>query len=589
MAAIAWSYVPFIADDALISFRYSRQLLDGHGLTFTTGEHVEGYSNLLWVLLVAAGGLLSRDLILVGRVLGLVCVAAACVAIGWTCQLRSRRWTAAACAGLFTIAFSRGAALWAIGGLEQALQIGLLAWAIALVAGRHAEGDVAADDVPMAASGLLALLVLTRPDGALFCVLMAIGLAITHGPSARTLRGVLRLAWLPAIAWLGQEAFRLVYYHDWLPNTAYVKLGASTNRFVEGVQYLGKALAWYSPIVLIAAIGLFNAGFRRQRAQIIPLIVAVGWCAYVVFIGGDIFPGHRHFMPVVVCLAFLIIATWRGSEARLPRAVLAVALVVVGAVYPIVQYRDPANFHGYVERWEWDCGLIASDLRQVFEKKQPLVAVDALGCNGYFSTLPMLDMLGLADRYIAHHRPADFGEGQLGHELGDEHYVLSREPDLVVFGTNGGREGVYPAGKRLVALPEFQRQYSLVEMHVFGIPDPVTIWARWTSPRIGVTRTANEVRIPGYLVATPGAAMAMRLRDAFVARISAGRTVTFRLDSLPPGPGPWTARATGRGEIHAVVEGSAVKVTTGANDVEVSEVVLTTPYSTAGFRATGQR
>jgi hypothetical protein len=36
--------LPFLADDALISLRYAARLLDGHGLTWTDGETVEGYS-----------------------------------------------------------------------------------------------------------------------------------------------------------------------------------------------------------------------------------------------------------------------------------------------------------------------------------------------------------------------------------------------------------------------------------------------------------------------------------------------------------------------------------------------------------------
>jgi arabinofuranosyltransferase len=69
LLAIAWHYVPFVADDALISYRYSERLLAGQGLTYTDGERVEGYSNLLWVLLVAAGGWMSSYLILVGRII----------------------------------------------------------------------------------------------------------------------------------------------------------------------------------------------------------------------------------------------------------------------------------------------------------------------------------------------------------------------------------------------------------------------------------------------------------------------------------------------------------------------------------------
>ena len=43
-----------LVDDAFISFRYARNLVDGNGLVFNVGERVEGYTNFLWVMLVAA-------------------------------------------------------------------------------------------------------------------------------------------------------------------------------------------------------------------------------------------------------------------------------------------------------------------------------------------------------------------------------------------------------------------------------------------------------------------------------------------------------------------------------------------------------
>ena len=50
LASVAW----FLCDDAFISFRYVRNLVEGHGLVFNIGERVEGYSNFLWVLELAA-------------------------------------------------------------------------------------------------------------------------------------------------------------------------------------------------------------------------------------------------------------------------------------------------------------------------------------------------------------------------------------------------------------------------------------------------------------------------------------------------------------------------------------------------------
>ena len=50
LASVAW----FLTDDAFISFRYTRNLLEGHGLVFNPGERVEGYTNFLWILELAA-------------------------------------------------------------------------------------------------------------------------------------------------------------------------------------------------------------------------------------------------------------------------------------------------------------------------------------------------------------------------------------------------------------------------------------------------------------------------------------------------------------------------------------------------------
>src|SRR5262245_20471697 len=54
-----WRYA-FLCDDAFISFRYARNLAQGYGLVFNPGfERVEGYSNFLWVIILALGQFLG--------------------------------------------------------------------------------------------------------------------------------------------------------------------------------------------------------------------------------------------------------------------------------------------------------------------------------------------------------------------------------------------------------------------------------------------------------------------------------------------------------------------------------------------------
>ena len=68
------SHYWFLSDDCYISFRYARNLVEGHGLVYNPGERVEGFSNPLWVLLLACGHLLTAvDTPTLARLLGLSC------------------------------------------------------------------------------------------------------------------------------------------------------------------------------------------------------------------------------------------------------------------------------------------------------------------------------------------------------------------------------------------------------------------------------------------------------------------------------------------------------------------------------------
>ena len=605
LLTIARGYLPFVADDALISFGYSERLLDGKGLTFTDGERVEGYSNLLWVLIVAAGGLFTSDLILVGRVAGTIGMSVTLAAL--LPVLRAPATPAAAggvsalttvipaLAGLSVLALSDGIAIWAIGGLEQAIQTPLLAWALSLLIVQRTSPSPSST-VPLAAGVLLALLVWTRPDGALFVALAAAALVAVHGFSRATLRGILRLAALPALAWLAQLAFRVVYYNDWIPNTAYAKIALSSTHVLHGLHYIGASLWSHAAIVIAAAAGLVFARPFRRREIVLPLVVAIGWTAYVISVGGDIFPGHRHFLPVLVCLAFLVAVTWRQGFGRLPLAAQLAVLVVLGAIHVRQQRADQLNQLARTERFEWDCGAVMSSLRTAFTSTQPLIAAEAVGCVGYFGKLPTLDMMGLTDRYLAHHPPAGFGGGFIGHELGDGRYVLSRSPDIVSTCVPGAQPiPCYRSSQEMFALPEFQQRYALVAMHRPEISIRPYLWFDTTSPRLGVIRTDREIRLPGFLFAAPDVGYVTFSREGkLVARLYTETVATLdkhailREGSLPSGrlsagrlpsgllpAGSWTGRAIASQPMEVKVDGSSIRVTTGLQGGELTEVVLT--------------
>ena len=566
--AHARSFYPFFADDSFISLQYSRRLLDGAGLTFADGEWVEGYSNLLWVLLVAAGGALGMDLVDAARMFGFLGMFAA-IAV-----LAVRFWdengvSTAAIAGF--LACSGSMAVWAIGGLEQGLLAGLLAVAFASSWSLLRPSPSALDiGVPGAA---LALVCITRPDGPLFAVALAGGLMWARRDRA-SLGIVGRLAVLPAVFVVLQLGFRLWYYGEILPNTANVKLGLGIG---GGLQWMAGGALGHLALVVAAGLGLAawtDDGARRRLQLVLPALVC--WTIYVIAIGGDIFPARRHLVPLIVLLAFPVGEgfRWLAQRSRLSAWGGCLALVMA---HGWMQDGDAENRRAVRERWEWDCASIGNLLSQSFGADEPLLAAGAAGCMPYFSGLNTIDLWGLNDRYLATH-PLPGKKGRLGHHMGDLTYVLDREPDLLQFGGAGGDRSLKSAMGRQFALdPRFKKHYRPV---TFQGRDPLRfqahLWVRLDG-LVGVQRTPGRIEVPAFLLGNRGHTVARLDRDGRLGIEVTPRRPAQLLGLQVPVPEQWQVEVQGTGgDVEARLGGDGVlglRATSGA--AFVHRVVLT--------------
>ena len=61
---------PWTLDDAYITFRYSRNLAEGHGAVFNPGERVEGYTSFLWMAIMAAAHLVGANIVVASKIVG---------------------------------------------------------------------------------------------------------------------------------------------------------------------------------------------------------------------------------------------------------------------------------------------------------------------------------------------------------------------------------------------------------------------------------------------------------------------------------------------------------------------------------------
>lgn len=564
LAVTASWYRTFVADDAFISLRYSRRLLEGHGLTWDDFHPVEGYSNLAWTLAVAAMGACGVELVLAARVLGVVCTVAVFAALAWAYRPEEEGPVAAGLPA-FLLAIAGPFSVWAVGGLEQPMVAAALAWSLALALPLF--DGTATSRTPWAAGAALALLVLSRPDSPLFVAGLAGGLVLSRGLRAEGWRLAGLLLVLPVAAWLGQTAFRWAYYGELVPNTAVIK-AAPMVYADQGWRYVTGGLTAFWPLLGVALPGAACA-FHGTRRAFVGALLGTGavFLAYLATVGGDIFPAWRHFVPVLVLLAFVAAEGIRRLGAA-PRAVQGgLALVACGLGWLLLQqhvegprYRKAAR-----ERWEWDHKLVGELLDAAFRDQQPLYAMNAAGALAYYANLPAIDMLGLNDHHIAR---APRREGwPLAHDRGDGAYVLDRQTDIIQSQLNGKGLG-YISGTEIAKDPRLRTDYTEVRLQArkgdswLTIPLYVRTWGR-----IGMRREGDRIEVPGWMV------------QGTVGRLVDGELVAF----VPGRSRPKLVLPVEPGVYDVTVEGAAVEV--AAPGCVASELSIELSPPPASFRA----
>lgn len=505
----ARDYLPFFADDGFISLRYAQRWIEGHGLTWNDGERVEGYSNFLWVLGCAVLGWLGLDLVVAARWLGGgsgVLAMAGLIAVYRRGAPGFRDMVPAMMGSLF-LALAGPMAVWSVGGLEQPLVAACLSWGLFLVF-RRMEDQSDGDRRAWLLAGLpLALLCWARPDGALVAVSVAAGLALSRRSRAWLFGKIPWLLALPVAFVLIQLAFRLSYYGAWIPNSGSAKLAFTPERLAEGWRYVLGSIVPFKALIVIAATCLFPMvmdGAARRRLLVL-LTTGLTWLLYIVVVGGDIFPARRHLLIPVLLLCFATAEGFRWLMDRGPRLRY---WTTVGAIAGLTlfftdQVFDPENQRARHERWEWEGKSVGLFLGRHFAPSGARLATDSAGALPYFSRLETIDMLGINDRTLATNRPKDFGRGALGHELGNGDYVLSREPDLVLFGLpRGERHALYRSGREMQGNPLFASDYALIRFEADGPPTIATqVWVRRESRRLGFQKEPSRIVVPGFSMA----------------------------------------------------------------------------------------
>jgi hypothetical protein len=388
-------------------------------------------------------------------------------------------------------------ARWAVDGLETplfALLVTAAVW-LEIAEKRRLHGRRG----PSWSGIVLGLAALTRPEGALvFALIVAyrilaglratLGWGTAPGPVGRTLedqaaplgdpafwRELGGLVLWFAILYLPYQGWRVSYYGDWLPNTAYAKLRPGLVSTVRGLQYTfgfaHQRLGWIAG--LLAAV---IAGSSLRRREIprstwplrLPLGLCLGILGFIVVTGGDWMNRGRFFTPILPLIAQLVAeATARalgggriGTGYPRDRAAtgLLIAMAVSGGVGSSWLGERP---------WLQEAGANHLEREAVagwLEANAPpgaTLLTEEVGEIPYRTGLVTYDVYGLTDRHVARYGRFD-PDSPAGHQRSDLDYSLGLEPDFLVMaefrGTwmrnvAAGRAARYPALRFYAPVP----------------------------------------------------------------------------------------------------------------------------------------
>jgi hypothetical protein len=475
---LAWQQGLCTQDDAFISFRYARNLVDGHGLVYNPGERVEGYTNFLWTLLLALALALDLDPLQASRVLGIACGAALVL---WT--WRTAEAVVGARPGLRLVA----ALLTALSPpllLESAMGLETALFALLVLVGcQRAAVELARPGAFPGHALVFAAAALTRPEGVLLYALALAGIALPHlRRPAALLPGLARSALVFALPVAAHLAWRLHYYGHPFPNTFYAKAGGGLENARLGLEYLAnllRSLGFLPP--LLACLACARAGSPALRAL---LCVTAGQVAYVVAVGGDFKPTYRFFVPILAPLWLLAaagLAVLVDLAARLrpgaerAAAALACAAGIAGAAALPLSFSD--TFELARQRRDAVSDPIRREIAAWFRENTPpgeTLVMASAGLVPYYSGVRTIDMWGLTDPVIA--RSPQLGDPWPGHQRSHPRYLLERRPLYFLFSPRHGLprrsaaqiRGQYAVERQVLALPEFHERYEILNAPLAG-------------------------------------------------------------------------------------------------------------------------
>ena len=433
-------------DDSYISYRYAQNFANGFGLVWNVGEApTEGYTNLLFVLVIAPFLRLGIDPLTAARIVSVLCLIATCLILY---RVGKSKY------GMTSFqAFLAPAILLLVPSTFALVLVGLetIAYALGLLASLLLSGCIFRTGTVKSAvilSFVLFLTSLLRPEVVLFLPLLWLILILKRRRIPGAIRSLLLTLSLSVGLQLLLLAWKYAFFGSVLPNPFYIKAAGSwlSSTGLESVLlFLGTYLVL---IGLVVFSFCYSSRFREViespvEDQILVRLLGISFVVLdlLFFVRSDTLAdmAGRFLYPLVPLLLFLAFPIFKtlgdvitkSLEVRWVAPILAaLLLVLLVSGTTVSNLRGQITLSRYTQAQEtMNAQLLenrqlelAESLSKFSRIKETRIAYGDAGIVPYYTGALWLDPVGLNDSFLARTKNQDSAVD----------YFFSQSPDLVL-------------------------------------------------------------------------------------------------------------------------------------------------------------